>query len=1101
MTGEPPRAAALHVHSSYSLLDGVDTPADLVEEAARLGLSAMAITDHDSLAAVPTFANAARGRIPTVFGVELNLGLPGSRTGMADPPGEHLLVLVRDADAYRRLSAVITEANLAGGAKGHPVYDLDAIAEASRSGFAILTGCRKGAVPAALAHGGIGAAETALRSLLDRFGTANVNVELTRHGQPGDDRRCDQLAELAERFALPTVASDNVHYARPAEFRTYAALAALRARRTLADLDSWLPAGPVAHLSDPGAMARRYARYPGALARTAKLAESCVIDFDRQIRPGPPRFPVPAGETEDGYLRTLVEAGMLRRYGERAARPDAWRQMDYELGIVAKLGFAGFFLIAWDVVRYCRAQQPPILAQGRGSAANSVIVYALHVSAVDPLKYGLLFERFMHLDRGTPPDIDIDIAADRRESVLQYLYGRYGRRNAAMVANEITLRPRFATREAARVLGYSPGAVDAMATRISSFEALPEDGEDGLPTQVLELARDLWANGSRVRHFGIHSGGVVLCSGPISDVLPVEWAAMKDRTVVTADKVSAALAGLYKTDCLGLRALDVVADVIEMLRVPGQEPMELSDFPADDDAVYDMINDGDNVGLFQLESRAQISTSGPMRARTYRDVAVQIALIRPGPGGSGASRRYLARRRGDESVPAVHPVVDAILEDTLGTVVFQEQVMEIALEAAGFSPVEADKLRKAMGSKRASAEFEALRERFFRGLAERGITGATADGVWAQIASFSGYSFPFSHSLSFAFVALATAWIKKYEPARMLCAMLRHQPMGFYAPATLIEDARRHDVIVRPVCVAASQAITSLEPLTDELAAAYRPTHKHSSPRPQPPVRLGLAEVRALGVQRAEQIVAERERGGAFESVEDFARRTELPLAALESLATAGAFDVFGADRRATLWTVGAVAGSRRGHLPDTAPGSAPPPLPALTLEERTIGELWAGPTAGVHPMLLVRERLAAIGVTAAADLAALRHGGPVTVAGLVTHRQHPANTTVTFLGLEDHSGLINVIVPAKIWAAQPRKVKQAGALIIRGTLENEDNSVSVVAGRLAPLVVAAVDRSRSYRRLPDPGMPRAPAESAAGVRGSSCGAVYPAPCGRFPCP
>lgn len=1066
MTAAP--AAELHAHSTYSLLDGADTPAALVAEAARLGLSALAVTDHDSLAAAPHLAQAARSSgVDTVFGAELNLDLPATRTGLPDPPGPHLLLLARSAAGYRRLSAAISEANLHGGAKGHPVYLLDELTESLSGHVEVLTGCRKGSVPAALARGGPAAADTALRELIDRFGREHVHVELTRHDQPGDDARCAALAELAKRLHLPTLATNNVHYARPAAFRTYAALAALRARRTLDQLDSWLPAGPVAYLRDPADTARRFKRYPGAVEHAAALAAACALDFERDIRPAPPRFPVPEGyPDEDAYLRTLIEEGLQRRYGTRAARPDAWAQAEHELGLVRELGFAGFFLIPWDAVRFARAQDPPILAQGRGSAANSVIVYALGISAVDPLRYGLLFERFLHADRGQPPDIDIDFAADRREEVIQYLYERFGRRNCAMVANEITMAPRMAAREAARALGYSPGTVDALAGRIDSHEPLP-DSDAALPQAVLDLARDLWAGGSRVRHLGIHSGGVVLCDGPISDVLPVEWATMPGRTVVQADKIGIKYAGLYKTDCLSLRALDVIADVLVMLRDQPGAPRELADFPADDDAVYDMLNDGDAVSVFNAESRAQVAVAGPMRARSFRDIAIQLALIRPGPGGSGASRAYLARRNGREPVPRVHPIVDAITAKTLGTVIYQEQVMSIAIDAAGFTAAEADRLRTAMGgAKGAGSEFAALRERFFAGMAERGITGTRAEGVWAQIEGFSGYSFPESHSLSFAFIALAMAWIKKYEPARLLAAMLNHQPMGFYDAPTLIEDAQRHHISVLPVCVNASDANARVDPLTEQMIAAYRPVHPHASPHPQPPVRLGLAAVRSVGAESAKRIVAERAAEGPYTGVEDLARRTELPLPALEALALSGALDCFGLERRAALWAVGAAAGSRRGHLPGTAVGVDPPPLAALTAEELTFAELWSGPGSGTHPIQLMRERLDAAGVTVAADLPSLRDGAAVRVAGLVTHRQRPPTAHGTcFLGLSEETGLLNVIVPAKLWAGLPRSTADAGALLIYGTVENDQGSISILAGRLTPLVVGgAPDRSRSFR-------------------------------------
>ncbi|MBR7839335.1 DNA polymerase III subunit alpha, partial [Actinospica durhamensis] len=882
-----PEYAELHAHSWYSFLDGVDAPAALVEEAVRQGLAGLAITDHDSMAAAPHLAVAARGTgLATVFGAELNLGLDGERTGVPDPAGAHLLVLARDPDGYRRLAGAITRGHLAGDGKGRPVYDLEQVAASAGGHWEILTGCRKAAVPRALAEGGVEAAERELRALMELFEPEHVHVELHATGMPGDDRRNDQLAQVAARLGLPTVATGLVHYARPDGHATYAAVAALRARATLEEIDSWLPPGPGMFLRSPGQAVRRFRRYPGAVAHAVDLARDCRIDFDTEIRPRPPRFSVPDGHDEDTYLRELTFQGIVRRYGTRAARPDAHAQAEHELGVIKALGFSGWFLISWDVVRFARDQTPPILVQGRGSAANSIVVHALGISAVDPIKYQLLFSRFLHPERDGPPDIDLDIQADRREEVLQYVYAKHGRENAAMVANEVCLTSKFSVREAARILGYSPGTVDAISSLVDRHDPIPQAHAE-IPDQVLSLARRLEG---RPRHFSIHSGGIVICEGPIAEVLPVEWARMPGRSVIQGDKEAAVDSGLVKHDLLSLRTLSAAADVLTMLAAAGT-PMEFADIPADDPLVYDMINDGDTVGVFQVESRAQISVAPVMKARTFRDLAVQIALIRPGPGASGASRRYLRRRSGQDSVPAIHPVIDQILAVSNGTVLFQEQAMMLAIEGAGFTPAEADRLRRAMGAKRSLPGILALRERFLAGLDRLGLPTETAEDLYQQIESFSGYGFPFSHSLSFAFIAAATAWMKRYHPAMLLTGILNHMPMGFYETSTLIADAQRHQVTVRPVHINASRATTALEPLTETDRAAYRPVHRHASPHPQPPVRLGLITVRGMGTELAETIEAEREADGPYADLEDLVRRTRTPTPVLENLAAAGALD------------------------------------------------------------------------------------------------------------------------------------------------------------------------------------------------------------------
>jgi error-prone DNA polymerase len=1057
--------AELHCHSSYSFLDGASAPAELVTEAARLGLEALAITDHDGMYGVPQFAQAAARlaaqgvRLGTVFGAELSLGLTRGQTGVPDPAGRHLLVLARDPEGYRRLCAVISAAQLAGEQKGRPVYDEGALAGAHDGHWVVLTGCRKGHVPAALAAGGPDAASRELAKLTESFGRDNVLVELHCLHDPGDDERNDALAHLADRAGLGVVATGNVHFAVPAQARLAQALAAIRARRSLKDQDGWLPAAGTAYLRSGAEMAALLRRYPGAAARTVALARECAFDF-RVIAPRLPDFPVPAGyTTQAGWLRELVARQAPSRYGPPGAErvPGAYRQIARELDVIEHLEFPGYFLIVHDIVRFC--EERGILCQGRGSAANSAVCYAIGITSVDPVSHHLLFERFLSEGRDGPPDIDLDIEHRRREEVIQYVYDRYGRDRAAQVANVISYRPRLALRDAGRALGFSPAQLDAWARQIGpdprspaeAGESLPpgtENDPDGVPPAVADLARQM----QRLpRHLGIHSGGMVICDRPVGEVCPVEWARMPGRTVLQWDKDDCAYAGLVKFDLLGLGMLAALHDCFDLIRKHYGTRWSMSSIPQEDPAVYEMLCRADTVGVFQVESRAQMATLPRLRPQQFYDLVIEVALIRPGPIQGGSVHPYLRRHDGLEDPDMPHESMRAALGKTLGVPLFQEQMMQLAIDCAGFTPAEADRLRQAMSAKRAPERIGELRQRLLDGMAERGIAAAVAEDIYDKILAFSSYGFPESHAISFAYLVYASAWLKRYYPAAFTTALLRNQPMGFYAPHTLINDARRHGVVVLGVDVNASDALATLEGSGE------------------PAIRPGLASVRNLGLAKAERVAA----GRPYRDLEDFAARTALPAPALEALATAGAFGCFGLSRRAALWAAGPAASVREGQLPGTVPGLDPagqgsaPPLPAMTPAEETLADLWATGTYGTHPVAHVRPWLAARQVLTASSVGSAAADAQVAVAGLVTHRQRPPTARgVVFISLEDETGMVNVICPPQVWERHRRMAAVAPALLIHGRVERTGGSVSLVATALRPLRCAptAAVPSRDFR-------------------------------------
>jgi error-prone DNA polymerase len=1091
--------AELHCHSYYSFLDGASAPEQLVEESVRLGLHALALTDHDGFYGVVRMAEAAEeyDDLRTVFGAELSLDLTKPQNGAADPEGSHLLVLAEGQEGYHRLAGAITEAQLAGQEKGRPVYDLEELADQGKDDWLILTGCRKGLVRRALELGGQAYGPAAAARELDRltalFGKDRVVVELIDHGLPTDSSRNAVLARLAAEQGLPVVATNNVHYAQPRGHRLAAAVAAVRARRSLDAMDGWLPPAGTAHLRSGEEMLARFHRYDGAVARSVELADQLAFSL-RAAKPNLPLQEVPPGYTSMSWLWKLCQDGVKKRYADKPKlRAEAEARVDRELKVIQSLEFPGYFLIVRDIVMFAKRQG--ILYQGRGSAANSVVCYALEITAIDPVYFNLPFERFLSAARDEEPDIDVDFDSDRREEVIQYVYRKYGRRNAAQVANVITYRPKLAVRDMAKALGFSTGQQDAWSKQVDAWGAVRSSVDHDIPEPVVKLAEDLL---KFPRHLGIHSGGMVLTDIPVGHVVPVEHARKENRTVLQWDKDDCAWMGLVKFDLLGLGMLAALQYCMDLVREHLGEDWTLDSIPKEERGVYDQLGHADSVGVFQVESRAQMSTLPRLRPRSFYDLAIEVALIRPGPIQGGAVHPFIRRKLGEEPITYLHPKLEPVLARTLGVPLFQEQLMQIAMTVGGCSGEDADLLRRAMGSKRGVEKISSLRAKLYDGMAGHGITGDLADQIYEKIEAFANFGFAESHSISFALLVYASTWLRLHYPAAFLAALLRAQPMGFYSPQSLTADARRHGVQVNRPDLHLSHIHASLEPAdpTEPDASDSGETSKvlpttgneGCLEREQPEVgefdpmvrfdsdahrrdglltvRLGLAGVKSIGESTATVIVEEREKNGLYADMTDLVRRTGLTAVQLEALATAGAFDGFGLSRRQALWDAGRAAEERPGHLSGVSSAGPPPTLPGMSEMETTMADLWAtGISPDDHPIRHVRAALDTRGILRADQLSTAPDGTRVLVGGVVTHRQRPATASgVTFLNLEDETGMINIICSGGVWNRYRRIARESSALIIRGRLERSQGVTNLVADKLERLPLAARTTSRDFR-------------------------------------
>ena len=1039
------RYAELHCRSQFSFLRGASSPERLVEVAGQLGLDALALTDRHGFYGVVRFAQAAREvGVRTVFGAEVECGQPAASRG-------NLVAVADGPDGYVALSRALTAGQLRG-KKSQPQFDVASLAETLRDTCWMLTGGADGMLAAALRTGGVDTAGQSLRLLVEAFGRDRLLVELWHHGEPADVWRNDVFIDLAVRAGVQCVATNDVSYAVPADHSLATALAAVRNRCSLDDLDPHLPPAAGACLRSGEEQARRFARYPGVVALAADIGRAAAFDLSL-IAPRLPPYPCPGGLSEIRFLRQLVEAGGRRRYGERplgvhedlSLRSRAWRTIDHELEVIEQLGFAGYFLVVWDIVQFC--ERSDILCQGRGSAANSAVCYSLGITKADAVSLGLLFERFLSAERDGPPDIDLDIESDRREEVIQYVYERYGRERAAQVANVITYRARSAVRDMARALGYDAAEQDAFSRRFDSWSPVKDQREVTVPDLVVQLAQRVQ---DAPRHLGIHSGGMVICDRPISEVCPVEWATMPGRSVLQWDKDDCAAVNLVKFDLLGLGMLSALHRAIDYIAEFRGERVDLATIPQEDD-VYAMLCRADSVGVFQVESRAQMSTLPRLKPRRFYDLVVEVALIRPGPIQGGSVHPYIRRRNGQEPVTYLHPLLENSLGKTLGVPLFQEQLMQMAIDVAGFTPSQADELRQAMGSKRSRARMTRLRDRLYAGMAQRGITGEIADEIYDKMAAFANYGFPESHSVSFAYLVYASAWIKLHEPAIFCAALINSQPMGFWSPHTLVQDARRHGVVVRTPDINASRAGAWLEPDAQSTGGLA--------------VRLGIGSVRGIGDDLALRIEAAR----PFNDVEDLVRRVPgISVKQLEALSTAGVFgESFDVSRRTALWNAGAVAESSPDRLAGVVTTSTPH-LPGMQPVEEAVADLWAtGVSPDGHPTTFLRASLRELGVVTAAELDALARNGAtrVLVAGVVTHRQRPMTAKgTTFFSLEDETGLINVLCSRGCWVRHAEVLRRASALLVRGQVQYAEGVVNVIGEQFSELRVPIRMASRDFR-------------------------------------
>ncbi|GAA1111355.1 error-prone DNA polymerase [Arthrobacter flavus] len=1077
--------AELHVHSNFSFLDGASSPEQLVEEANRLRLNGLALTDHDGLYGVVRLAEAAEKfpQLSTVYGTELSLDLSKPQNGEPDPEGSHLLILARGTEGYRTLAGAITAAQLAEGAeKGKPRYNLERLAEQASGKWLILTGCRKGSVRQALVRDGEHGARDAVGQLVELFGKDNVVVELSDQGNPLDSSINDALASVASRLKLPIIATNNVHYASPEQHRLATALAAVRARRSLDEMNGWLPAAGSAHLRSGAEMAARFSAYPGAIEQTVDLADDLAFRL-RSVKPGLPNLALPDGHTQMSFLRTLVWQGADKFY---PGRRDVVERIEKELDVIEGKNFPGYFLIVHDLVRFARGEG--ILCQGRGSAANSAVCYLLEITAVDSIMYNLPFERFLSSMRDEEPDIDVDFDSDRREEVIQYVYNKYGRFNAAQVANVITYRPKFAVRDMAKALGHSPGQQDAWSKQIERWGGLVSSDDHDIPEAVVHLAQSVL---KFPRHLGIHSGGMVLTDRPVGEVCPIEHGRMEDRTVLQWDKDDCAWMGLVKFDLLGLGILAAIQYNFDLAKKHLGESWDLHTIPKEEQGVYDMLCFADSIGVFQVESRAQMGMLPRLQPRRFYDLVIEVALVRPGPIQGGAVHPFIKRKLGEEPVTYLHPKLEPVLERTLGVPLFQEQLMQMAMVVGNCSGADADQLRRAMGSKRGLERIDTLRDKLYAGMASNGITGETADSIYLKIQAFANFGFAESHSISFALLVYVSAWLRLHYPGAFLASLLRAQPMGFYSPQTLVADARRHGVTVHRPDLLLSGIHADLEPLAGPASTSTGQATGLDSccQQNQPPVgpfdrstpfdstvhrrdahfavRLGLDSVQSIGTRVAEQIVSERIANGVYADMADLVRRTELNASQLESLAAAGAFESMGLTEREALWNAGPASTERAGQLKGTTIYIQPPLFSDLTAADRVASDLWStGITPDDHPVRHIRATLIKRGVLTAADLLQAEPGRRVEVGGVVTHRQRPATASgITFMNLEDETGLVNVICSVGVWQRYRRIAREASGVLVRGMLERSaEGIVNIVADKFEVLTMKATTKSRDFQ-------------------------------------
>jgi error-prone DNA polymerase len=1227
----PSALAELHCHSNFSFLDGASAVEELAQRAAALGLTALAVTDHQGLYGAVRFAAAAReagvapivgleleladALVPQGFGAPVPENLPVRPTiARRRPPGHrrprredlrgvrprelgaHLVLLARDMAGYRSLCRLVSAAQLAG-TKGVPSFTGELLAQHTE-GLAALSGCRQGEVARRLLAGDRAGAVAVARKLAELYGE-HFYIELQHHLLPDDDWLVAAGVDLAREVGAALVVTNDVHYATPHGRELQDVLVCIRHGATLeASAHLRRPNGEY-YMKDAAQLAALppgrgdlgpalAAAWSAGMANAAALAATCEVDFDfEQYRfPG---FPVPAGETAFSYLEGLCHDGMRRRY--HPLRPAVVKQLAHELEVIERTGLAEFFLICWDLMRFCRERGIP--AQGRGSAGDSIVAYVLGITRVDPIRHELLFERFINEGRTSYPDVDIDFATSRREEVIQYCYQRYGPEHTGMVCNLVTYRARSAVREVGYALGFPRPLVDRVAKALETYDSVmvrrdleaeggfaeffrptdrpavpqahrlldgmgrlrpasdpraPSDDEGGPGDTAVSLR---WLAGGKLaglqgdvkgrlinsadhagdsggpspwerwldltariaefpRHLSIHTGGMLITAAPLVDIAPLERATMPGRVVVQYDKRDIETLKLIKLDLLGLRMLSAIDDALRDIAADCAVHVDLDRLPEDIGDVFRMICAADTVGVFQIESRAQMQTLPRSRPETLDDLVVEVAIIRPGPIQGNAVHPYLRRRQGREPVTYLHPSLEPALKETLGVILYQEQVMKIAIDVAGFSAAESDGFRRAMGTWRSTREMEKLHARFVDGcIARNGLTVEQAEELFRQVAAFASFGFNKSHAAAFARTAYESAFLKLFYPAQFVTGLINAQPMGFYPVEVLINDAKRHGVCVLPVDVNRSRFRTATEwvglpgtPLPEGAGIDTRPAPVRSSACVVPRraardrwaapaargygIRLGLHLVKGIGETEGERLDAEVARAGPFQSLADLVARTDLAEEVVERLIRAGALDSLGVARRRLLWQLHEVAGAARGRasrgvrpLDLRLPPTDAPDLPPPTELER-IGDAYAILSLDARRQVveLFRPALDRLDVLRAGQLADTRPGR-VRIGGLVVTRQHPMTARgMVFLALEDETGMVNVTLWPDTWGRFRSTVRRHALLYVEGRLERESDVVNVIADKVVSLIEVArpaggPDAPQGVRQLGHAGMRR----------------------------
>ncbi len=1072
-----PRSAEyveLHTASAFSFLAGASQPDSLIERAAVLGMHAMALADRNGVYGAARFhAAAKRCGIRAHIGAEIAVSSFANRLTppawlphqcLDDAP--RLTLLCTSQAGYQNLCQLITRFKMREAKKTEGAATIEDLEEFS-PGLICLTGGDEGPLAAALAHGGESEAHKTIEQLASIYGRSHLYLELQRHQQREEECRNQLLLTLASMFKLPVIATNGVRHATEQDREILDLFTAIRHHTSLDQAGRLLAMNSARHLRTAQEMADLFRDIPEAIANTRIVSERLQFTLDN-LGYEFPHYAVPDGETMDSFLAKRVEEGVRKRYGSPAKRnllDKARVQVRHELKLIAKLRFAGYFLIVWDIIRYC--QQQGILVQGRGSAANSAVCYALEITAVDPVGMQLLFERFLSENRGEWPDIDLDLpSGDQREQVIQHIYQRYGSLGAAMTANVITYRGRSAAREVGRTLGFEEDQLARLSSLVGHWEW--RGANDTMPSHFVQAGFDV--RHPRIaryldlclrmqdlpRHLGQHSGGMVICAGMLNRVVPIERASMPGRTVIQWDKEDCADLGLVKVDLLGLGMMAALKDSIEL--IPGHygKQIDLAALP-EDPLVYETLRKADTVGMFQVESRAQMASIPHNAPTRFYDLVVQVAIIRPGPIVGKMMHPYMRRRQGKEEVIYPHPSLETVLKRTLGVPLFQEQLLRMAMVVASFSGAEAEELRRAVGMRRSMQRMKDLEGRLRSGMAHNGICLEAQDNIVQSISSFAMYGFPESHAASFALIAYASAYLKVHYLAAFTCGLLNNQPMGFYSPAVLIKDAQRHGLRVRPIDVQRSNWRCTLEPEPDDSLS----------------LRIGLNYAKNLRKSSVEALLTARIRDGAFTSVNDLALRVAaLNRKELIVLARIGALNSLGnvEHRRDALWQV-EQAGRPVGPLlsgarSKTSQADTSMPLKRMTTDERlTADYAGTGLTTGPHPMAYHRAALRSDGVLSAEELIRCPSNRFVRVAGCVVARQRPGTARgFVFLSLEDETGIVNVVIAPDIFERDRILVTRIGFLLIEGPIQNQDGVIHVKAQHIKSIDITTADiRSHDF--------------------------------------